>query len=134
MNQTRRGFSWIEILLSIGIVVFAVSLAMPGHNCKFDRVKHTKAALQRIAWAVNQYYLDNGLIPPSIHALTNNPDGLPTWKGPYLQEASTVDPWGTAFQYRVPGTDEPFEVRSLGSDRAAGGSGDARDLSNWDQD
>ncbi len=118
----------------LGIIVFIALLVDSSicWKCGPNKVNQAKAHLQKIASAVNSHYRDTGLIPPSIHALTRKPEGITNWKGPYLSEAQTIDPWGTEYQFRVPGGDRPFEVMSLGSDRAAGGSGDAGDLTNWD--
>lgn len=133
MNHSQRGFNWMKMLLTLGIVIFVGSLVVPGFNCRPNRVNHAKAGLQKIALAVRDYHHDTGLVPSSINALTSKPDSVANWKGPYMSEARTLDPWGTKHQYRAPGPgDRKFEVRSLGSDRAVGGTGDARDLSNWD--
>lgn len=134
MNHSQRGFNLIEMLMVLGIIIFIATLVAGSicFKCGPNRVNQVKAGLQKVANAVNNHYRDTGLIPPSIHALTRKPEGIANWKGPYLSEAQIHDPWGTQYQYRAPGSGEPFEVMSLGSDRAAGGTGDAQDLTNWD--
>lgn len=132
MSQPQHGFKLVNLSVILGLVV-AITALLTAHESGPERTDLAKGGLAKIALAVRDYRRDTGLIPPSIHALISKPDDVPNWKGPYLNEAYSLDPWGTEYQYRVPGIgDRPFEVRSLGSDRAAGGSGDAGDLTNWD--
>lgn len=132
MNHLQRGFKLIDMLAILGLVV-AITAFLTAYESGPDRADLAKGGLAKIALAVRDYRRDTGLIPPSIHALMSKPDDVPNWKGPYLHASQIIDPWGTEYRYQTPGTgNRPFEVRSLGSDRAAGGSGDAGDLTNWD--
>ena len=66
-----------------------------------------------------------------LRALVTSPGNEPRWRGPYLQDAVPVDPWGMAYEYRFPSArGKDYDLVSLGRDRVAGGSGDDADLSN----
>lgn len=133
--RAQTGFSLIEILLVLGIIVFIATLVAGNLIGKAEtaKVSQAKAGLQKVASAVNNYYLDTGSIPNSVDALMTKPGDVPNWKGPYLQGSQINDPWGTAYQFKVPGEGgQEFEVISFGSDRAAGGSDRAKDLKHWE--
>jgi general secretion pathway protein G len=66
-----------------------------------------------------------------LDALVKAPGNEPRWRGPYLQDAIPVDPWGSPYQYRLPSArGKDYDILSLGRDRAAGGAGDDADLMN----
>ncbi len=55
------------------------------------------------------------------------------WRGPYIRAdggKTPVDPWGTAYLYRCPGTHntDRYDVWSAGKDRK---DGTADDIGNW---
>jgi len=76
--------------------------------------------------------MDVGHFPSSsqgLAALVTQPPEETRWRGPYLQGGVPDDPWGSAYEYRVPGTNgKDFDLISLGHDRAAGGTGDDADI------
>ncbi len=65
-----------------------------------------KNLLLNIAEALSRFHVDQGSFPleqPNfIEALTSNP-GIPTWKGPYLENPTPpfLDPWGREIVYRI---------------------------------
>ena len=61
-----------------------------------------------------------GSLPDSLSALVAS--DAPGWLGPYAKEAELKDPWNHAFEYRVPGDDQPFSLVSFGKDGQAGGT------------
>ena len=98
-----------------------------------------KAQIGNFKTAIELYRVDHGgkcprrlddlIYPPSAH----RPSDASRWKGPYLQDVTTIpcDPWGNAYLYSVPApTGELYEIRSRGEDGRDGGTGDAEDLSN----
>lgn len=84
--------------------------------------------------ALQAYRIDMGQFPPNelgLRALVEAPGADVRWRGPYLSAAIPADPWGTPYQYHVPGTKgRDFDLVSLGRDRAMGGTGDDADLTN----
>jgi general secretion pathway protein G len=63
--------------------------------------------------------------------LVNNP-GQEGWNGPYVKESSLKDPWGRAYEYRMPGEHGEFDIVSLGADGQPGGEGNNADINSWE--
>lgn len=124
-RTAQSGFSLIEIIIVTvligGIVAFAASKILGGS----DKAKYNlaKAQVQTLAEKVQSYQLDTGVLPGSLEDLarapTNNVDG---WLGPYAKPAELKDPWGTPYEYRVPGDGQAFDLISLGADKQPGGT------------
>jgi general secretion pathway protein G len=101
-----------------------------------SNVTTATAQLKMLRGAVENLRLDIGRYPTAEEGLAllskapADPATAARWRGPYLDEVNLpLDPWGTAYQYTVPGRDGmPFALYSLGGDRQPGGSGDAQDL------
>lgn len=131
----QQGFSLIEILLVLGIIVFIATMVATNLIGKSEeaKVKQAKAGVQKVAQAVNNYYLDVGAIPASMDALLKKPGEAPNWKGPYLNESQLNDPWKTKYVLKVPGDNgQEFAAISYGSDGQAGGTERAADVTSND--
>ncbi|MCD9030518.1 type II secretion system major pseudopilin GspG [Luteimonas sp. Y-2-2-4F] len=119
----QGGFSLIEIILVVvligGIVAFAATRILGGGDRA--RVNLARAQVQTLAEKVENYRMDTGRLPNALGDLVAQPGDAPGWLGPYAKDAELNDPWGTPFEYRVPGDGRPFDIVSLGADRAAGG-------------
>jgi len=121
-RAAQGGFSLIEIILVVvligGIVAFAATRILGGGDRA--KVNLAKAQVQTLAEKVQQYESDTGTLPDSLAALVSS--DAPGWLGPYAKEAELKDPWNHAFEYRVPGDDQPFSLVSFGKDGEAGGT------------
>lgn len=121
--SAQSGFSLIEIIIVTvligGIVAFAASKILGGG----DRAKYNlaKATVQTMAEKVNAYQQDTGILPGTLEDLVRQPGNANGWLGPYAKDVDLKDPWGTPYQYRVPGDQKPFDLVSFGADREAGG-------------
>jgi general secretion pathway protein G len=130
-----RGFTLLELLvviLIIGLLVGVVAPRLLGQVSKSE-VTAARAQLDAFDKALQSYRLDMGRFPTSsqgLRALVTAPsEDAAKWRGPYLQSEPPPDPWGSAYQYRHPGTNgRDYDLYSLGRDRAQGGSGDDADL------
>lgn len=133
MNRRERGFTLLELLVVVLIIGLLAGIVAPRFMAQISRSEVTtaRAQMDALAKAINAYRLDMGRYPPAspgLRALLESP-GDPRWRGPYMEGAIPPDPWGSAYQYRSPGEQgRDFEIRSLGRDRAPGGSGDDADL------
>jgi len=131
-----RGFTLLELLVVVLIIGLLSSIVGPRLMGQITRSEVTtaKAQIDALDKAVQAYRLDMGGFPSTeqgLAALVQAPPSQPRWRGPYLKGAVPLDPWGTAYRYRVPGTaGRDFDIVSLGHDRSQGGSGDDADLSN----
>jgi general secretion pathway protein G len=132
--RRTRGFTLLELLvviLIIGLLVGIVAPRLMGQVSKSE-VTAARAQLDALDKALNAFRLDTGHFPTAsqgLRALNVAPGDEPRWRGPYLQNEVPPDPWGSAYQYRIPGTQgRDFDLFSFGRDRAVGGSGDDADL------
>jgi general secretion pathway protein G len=135
MNSTsERGFTLLELLvviLIIGLLVGIVAPRLLGQVSKSE-VTAARAQLDAIDKALNAYRLDTGRFPTTaqgLKVLNSPPSDEPRWRGPYLASELPPDPWGSPYQFRIPGTQgRDYDLFSFGRDRAPGGSGDDADL------
>jgi general secretion pathway protein G len=139
-NRNKRGFTIIEVMVVIAIIGLAgtiVGTRVLGSMEK-ARVTKSKADISVMSQALKMYRLDNGFYPSTeqgLMALIQEPstDPVPlSWKPDGYLDAKDVpvDPWGTRYIYRTPGTDNDFDIISLGADRAEGGEGYDTDIIN----
>lgn len=133
----QRGFTLLEMLVVLVIIGLLVGLVGPRLFSKVDQSKVATAQTQvkLLRGAVENIRLDIGRYPTAeegLGLLTKPPADAALasrWRGPYLDDALPLDPWGNAYQYAVPGADtQPFALFSFGADGKRGGDGDAKDL------
>jgi general secretion pathway protein G len=128
------GFTLLELLVVILIIGLLTALVAPRFMGQVSRSEITaaRAQLDALDKALQAYRIDTGRFPSTsqgLAALVVQPVGEARWRGPYLQGALPVDPWGTPYQYRLPGpAGRDYELLSYGPDRAPGGSGDNADI------
>ena len=134
LDQT--GFTLIELL--IVVIILGVLAGLVGPRL-FGRVGQSRQAAARVqiellGAALDQFKLDVGRYPNSqegLQALQQSPGNASGWEGPYLKKDIPRDPWGNPYQYKAPGEHGEYDLSSLGSDGAAGGDGEARDVMSW---
>ncbi len=134
--RDQAGFTLIELL--IVVIILGVLAGLVGPRL-FGRVGQSRQAAARVqiellGAALDQFKLDVGRYPSSqegLQALQQSPGNAPGWEGPYLKKEVPRDPWGNPYQYRSPGEHGEYDLASLGSDGAAGGDGEAADVTSW---
>ena len=144
LRTGEKGFTLMELLVVIGIIIViaaAVLTVIPGMRQKTQE-KATKAFMERLEVAIEQYYDDKRSYPTT--GITNLNTALqssdPTVKQ-YIEFDDSevngndiVDYWGNPFVYTTPGTQNTgtYDLYSLGVDGATASSGgDADDINNW---
>lgn len=136
-GRAAGGFTLIELMVVLLILVFLASIAAPrvSHYLRRAKTEAAKVQVEALAAAVDSFHLDLGRFPTSdegLRVLTDRPAASPQWDGPYVKkQASLVDPWGNPYRYLSPGRHGDFDVFSYGSDNREGGEGDAQDVGNW---
>lgn len=134
LGRQRSGFTLLELLVVILIIGLLTGIVAPRFMGQISRSEATaaKAQLDSLDKALQAYRMDTGRFPTTsqgLKALSTQPGGEARWHGPYLQGEVPMDPWGTPYQYRSPGTNaKEYELLSYGKDRAPGGTGDDADI------
>jgi general secretion pathway protein G len=136
VNQAA-GFTLLEMLVVLVIIGLLAGLVGPRLFSKVDQSKVTTAQTQvkLLRGAIENIRLDVGRYPTAEEGLSllskapADPALAGRWRGPYLDDAVPLDPWGNAYQYSLPGANgQGFALYSLGSDGKRGGEGDAKDI------
>ncbi|HET7794506.1 MAG TPA: type II secretion system major pseudopilin GspG [Rhizobacter sp.] len=130
-----RGFTLLELLVVVAIIALLAAYVGPKYFSQVGKSEQAVAKSQIGAFsrALGAYRLDVGSFPSTeegLAALLVKPASATKWNGPYLEGAVPMDPWGSAYEYRSPGTSGDFDIVSYGKDKQPGGEGDAADVKN----
>ena len=129
----RAGFTLIEVLLVLVILVILGSLAVTAYGPmrKKANIDAAKAAVSMFETPLEAYHLHMDAYPPSLDALRSPPgDAGSNWSGPYVKTEIPLDPWRQPYRYESPGRHNPvsYDLWSAGPD---GVDGTADDIGNW---
>jgi general secretion pathway protein G len=133
--RRNAGFTLLELLVVMVIIGLLVGYVGPKYFAQLGK-SEVKAAKQQIAGlgkALDIYRLDTGHYPPQdvgLQALVTAPANETKWRGPYIEKAVPLDPWGQAYVYKIPGEHNDYDLISYGKDGKPGGTGEDEDLSN----
>ncbi|HEX5103457.1 MAG TPA: type II secretion system major pseudopilin GspG [Pirellulaceae bacterium] len=130
-REFRRGFTLMEVLLVLAILVILGSLVGVGimRMQKNANISATRSQISMLEDVVNAYAIDVGTCPTTqqgLQALVAPPSDLKNpakWQGPYLEKQLGQDPWGNDYQYEQTGPDQ-FRIWSIGPDLASGSEDD----------
>lgn len=135
--RAERGFTLLEMLVVLVIIGLIASLVGPRLFAKVDssKVQVAETQTRMLRGAVETFRLEVGRLPTAeegLDVLVRAPAderAAARWRGPYLDEAVPLDPWGNPYQYSIPGADGlPFALFSYGADGARGGQGNDADV------
>ena len=141
-HHARRGFTILELLIVIGILLAIGSLVLVnvlGASEKAD-LKLVRAQLQAFENALETFRVEVKRWPTEEEGLAvlwskdavANEDDKAKYGGPYLKEPKPNDTWGNAWIYRAPSTivdGANFDIVSVGPD---GQEGTEDDITNHD--
>ena len=136
-HHRRNGFTLVELLVVLVILGLIAGFAAPRVMQYLGGAKTDAAVIQleKLAAVLDLYRLDVGRYPSEqegLLALIEPPADAGNWNGPYLRKADAiVDPWGSPYGYRQPGSNGAFDLYSLGADGQEGGEDEDEDITNW---
>ena len=135
-NRRRGGFTLVEVLLVLVILVIIASLAVTniGPMQYKAQVNAAKTQIRAFSGPLDAYRLDIGDYPQQLEDLRNRPadaNAQQLWNGPYLRSDVPPDPWHHPYRYRYPGQHDPNapDIWSMGRDGVDGNEDDVR---SWD--
>jgi general secretion pathway protein G len=135
-QAVQSGFTLLEMLVVLVIIGLLVGLVGPRLFSKVDsaKVQTAVAQIKLLRGAIETMRLDINVYPTEeqgLRLLTAAPSdaALATrWKGPYLDAAVPLDPWGNSYVYKPGVGNKPFMLASYGADGKPGGTGNDLDI------
>lgn len=145
-NAKRQGFTLMEVLLVLVILVVLMGFAVPsllGSKKKAD-IDAARTQIGLFRTALEKYALDMNTFPSSeagLDVLVVEPsdveeEQLANWAGPYITTSAKEapkDPWGQKYLYEFPSThdSEYPDIWSAGPDTK---EGTEDDVVNWSKE
>ena len=138
-NRRRSGFTLLEVMIVVAIIVMLAAFAIPNLLGMQDSAKIKTTAVQVKAFesAVESYKAMNGDFPSGdqgLSMLVTGPGNTQDWK-PLManDDVNMPDPWGNKYNYVFPGSRNKYgsshpDIWSNGPDKQPG-TGD--DIGNW---
>lgn len=126
----------LELLVVIVIIGLLAAFVAPRYFSQIGKSQQqiARAQISSLDKALDQYRIDTGHYPTQeqgLAALNAKPAGEAQWRGPYLKKNVPLDPWGTAFAYKIPSSmaEREYDLVSYGKDGQPNGSGENADIS-----
>jgi general secretion pathway protein G len=161
-RAVRRGFTLVELLIVLAILVLLASLVGPrllGSKQKAD-INAVKTQIGMFQSALERFAVDMNRFPATeegLSALVSSPGtdgggsaestssddasaesgagGGGSWDGPYLKsETVPLDPWGKAYSYEYPPTHNKINVPDIWSFGPDGQENTEDDIVSWTGD
>lgn len=135
--RKNQGFTLLELLVVVAIIGLLAAYVGPRYFTQIGRSEQAvaKSQIEGFAKALHTYRIDVGQYPSTQEGLaalmapSASASASGKWRGPYLEKAVPMDPWGKPYVYSSPGSQgQDFELISYGKDGRAGGVDDAADI------
>lgn len=122
--RTRKGFTLLELLLVMAILIVLAGLAGFSVLGMQKRAYSNAAQLQieNFESMCKAYRLNTGSFPQKLDDLHVLPSGMnrSLWGGPYLEEPVPLDPWQMKYEYVIDTQNDRVVIRSNGPDKQKG--------------
>lgn len=121
-NSLQSGFSFLEIMIVLTIMALLAGVVGKSFLPALGKGKTTttKATLQVVDEAIQQYQFDVGQYPKSLDELNHPADGTQGYNGPYLgkkfEKNGAKDAWNQELVYEKGdrGANPPYQLYSEG--------------------
>ncbi len=138
-NVRRAGFTLVELLIVLGILVLLLAMVVPRllGSRKRAQIDAAKTQIGMFRGPLEQYFLDCNQFPSTeqgLEALVAQPADLPenvTWQGPYVNGNLGNDPWNNPYQYEYPPTHGNADTPDIWSYGPDGEEGTDDDVTSW---
>ena len=137
-RSRRRGFTLIEVMLVLAILVVMAGMAVMAYGPMQRRanIRAAKTQIGLLKTPLQSFDMAIGSYPTTsqgLESLRTVPGDLANpakWDGPYIESSVPLDPWDNPYQYACPGTYNPdsYDLWSFGPD---GVNGTEDDIGNW---
>ena len=142
-RHTARGFTLIEVMLVLAILVGLVALGVFTMGGSREKAKRdmTQIRIQKVRSSLQRYLLDLDSYPTEeeggLQALVNKPSYSDEkkgekWAGPYAEASELKDDWGNDLKYELVEDEETSrQVPRISSAGPDGEEGTDDDLKSW---
>ena len=139
-SGSRGGFTLLELLLVVGILVMLVAFALPSFMGTQQQAQKDAVTSQigMFEDTLRLYQSQNNVFPTTeqgLMALIEEPEDDPVprrWAGPYIEDDEIpLDPWGNEYQYAFPGEHNENRKPDIWSFGPDGEDGTEDDIGNW---
>ena len=136
MERRKRraaGFTLVELMVVVVIIAILAGVVVVNYSGRTAEAYKSRvmADFKAIEDAIQFFQMDTHRYPDSLDELMMSSDAE-GWNGPYLKKPP-MDPWGELYIYEETGeSGMPFELKTYGGDKQAGGEGNNKDYSNLD--
>ncbi len=121
-SRLRRGFTLLELLLVLVILVVIAGFGIQAFNDTRERAKkqQAKITLGMLSTMLKQYQMEVNNLPSALAALHEMPSDIadPSNWVKKSDKPIPLDPWEHPYEYKLNGSE--FELRSLGPDGQSG--------------
>lgn len=121
-KSLQPGFSIVELLISLGIIMMILSFVVPGLKKVLGKGNRasTQNILRVVDSAITEYKMDVHVLPEKLEDLDTKPENVQGWAGSYLPEKMQGKPledgWGQPLVYKKNerGAKKAYELYSQG--------------------
>ena len=138
-REDESGLTLIELTIVIVILGILAAFIAPRiiNAPQKANVAKAKVEIANLSQALGFYAIEVGQYPTTeqgLNALWRAPNPEPSnWRGPYLTQEVTNDPWGNPYVYVTPSNNDgyDFDLISYGRDGKLGGTDFDADITNF---
>lgn len=126
LNQ--KGFSLAEIMIVLVIIGAIMGLILPKIREGQDNsnIRNSKMKMAEIENKISEYFAECTKYPKTLEFLVEDQTDCKNWTSNKNLKNLMKDAWGNDFVYE--GTDNGYNLKSLGKDKKEGGSGPDKDF------